>query len=291
MWLLYTIIATLCVSVSAVLSKSAVKRTNFEVASAIYILTLSLFLWYKLLADKSSVKLIGSIPDSSYIHILLIGVLIGGAVLCFNSTLKHSDVTRAIATQRIGSVLTLIAGIVIFNNESNMFLRIIGITLIASGVLIMITGKGKSGKANWLIPGVLSAIFLTSATIMLKKNLSAIDTDITITLCLTIALLILLIAVFIRGIHSGIGRVSPAEILYSILSGICICVFASIFPKALLLGNNAVTYAVLHTSTAISVILAKLIFKDKLSWKTACGLLLIICGAMLIIFLVGVYKF
>ena len=172
-----------------------------------------------------------------------------------------------------------------------MLMRVLGIILIAAGVIIMLTGKGKSQKAKWLVPGIISAILTSSAIIITKKELGTINTLIAASLCMTVALLISLISVFIRGIRSGLSRVAPAEITYSVLSGACICLSLFLFNKSLINANTSISYAIIHITTAITMLLSSVCFKEKLSWKTACGLLLILGGASILIFIVGTYKF
>lgn len=290
MWLVYAIGACVCWSIGTIMTKSGIKRTDFEIVSALKTLVILLFAWYSVLSAGTASQITAvSFPDFG--NIFLTGLFSSGAMISYHAALKFGYVTSVTATERISSVLTLILGIVIFNDDSHALLRWLGIILIAAGVMLMLTSKGKSQKTKWLVPGIISALFTASAVIIVKKELGGINSQVALALIMTVALLISLIAVFARGVISGIGRVSSGEVLYSVISAVFVCLAIFLFIKALATGTNSVSYLIMHTTTAVTVVLSWLIFKEKLSWKTACGMLLILCGVAVLIFLVGVYKF
>ncbi len=291
MWFFYAIITALLLAGSVLFAKTSLKRTDFEIVSAIKTLVILLFSWYSVFANKVQ-KQIASVSYDTIIDILILGVLICGGMIAYHCALKNGGVTKATAMEKIASALILVSGIAVFGQSSNILLKIIGIVFIFAGSIIMITGKGKSKNASWLVPGIISSLISCFAyTFAQKEIIGKINVYIVLALTLTAALLISLIAVFIRGISSGIGRVPASEIMFSVLSGVCFCLALASANKALSLGSTSVCYAVMHLGSVFAIIGSCLFFKEKMSWKTACGLLTIVCGTVIMIFLVGVYKF
>lgn len=290
MWLAFSIGACLSAALGIIFTKQSLKRTDFTIVSAIKISVILLFTWYTVFTAKSQ-SLIASAIEFSVLHIILVGLLLSGAVICYHASLKHTDVMRATATEEIGSVLILLSGIFVFNQNGNAVLRWIGIILITVGIYIMLSSKGKGQKTKWLVPGVASAVLTCIAVIISKKHLSNVNSFVALSLIMTVALLVCLISVFIRGITSGIGRVPAGEILFSIVSAVCYCLAVHFAFKALSFGHDSVSVAIMQMSSIVAILLSCLFFKQKLSWRTACGLLLIVCGVMTLVFLVGVYKF
>ena len=168
MWLVFAIGACVCWSLGTIFSKSGLKRTEFEIVSAIKTLVFLLFAWY-LVFSKNVAQQIATISYNSLVHIFILGILISGAMISYHAALKSGGVIKATACERISSILNLSLGIVIFKEESNMLLRIMGIILIFAGVVIILNNKSKSQKAKWLVPGIISAVLTSSAIIIAKK--------------------------------------------------------------------------------------------------------------------------
>lgn len=291
MWLTYSLATALLLACGVLFAKTSIKRTEFEIVSAIKILIILLFSWYLVFTNKVQ-KQIAAISYESIIDIVVLGILICGGMLTYHAALKNGGITRATSLEKLGSVLILFLGITAFGQNSDLALRIIGAVFIAAGSIIMISGKSKSKSIGWLLPGCFSAVIIGFAYYFTQKEIiGKINTFITLALALTVSLLISLVAVFIRGITSGIGRVMPSEILFSILSGISFCLAIAAAIKTLTLGHTSVCYAIMHLGSVFSILGASLFFKEKLTWKTACGLLTIVCGIVIVVFLVGVYNF
>lgn len=291
MWFTYSILTALLLASGVMFAKSSVKKTDFEIVSAIKVLILLLFSWYSVFANKIQKQII-SVSYESIIDIAILGLLISGGMLAYHAALKNGGIVKSTSAERIGSALILLSGIAVFGQNSNMFFRIVGMIFIAAGAVIMLSSGGKSQKTSFSIPAVITSVIIAGGYTFAKKEiLGSVNIYIVLALALTVALLISLISVFIRGISSGIGRVPANEIIFAVLSGICFCIAVSCANKALTFGHTSAVYAVMHLGSVFSILGGCFFFKEKLTWKTACGLLAIICGIVITVFLVGVYKF
>lgn len=157
--------------------------------------------------------------------------------------------------------------------------------LIAVGIILVVTKKTRSGGVKWLLYGILSSLAAFAAYILSDKN-SATDSTVSLALMLTVVLVISLIAVFIRGLQRGISRIPVSEFMFIILSGITAGLAWLCFRAAYYSGSHDTVIAVTSMSVAVSAALAALFLKEKVSWKAVCGLLLIITGTLMYVFMI-----
>ncbi len=283
MWVMYAIAAVLLLSLSTVFLKHGAKRTDASVVTALRTLVVVTFMWVFIISNDFTVRL-PSIGSSSFLYIFLTGVALFAAFLSFHISLKNSDVTRATALKSISTVLMMASACFMHQNTDNYYLRIICMVLITLGILLAVAKKSRSNN-KWLLYGILSALgFL--ATYILGNEITAVSGLISLTLVLTVVLIVSLIAVFIRGIQRGIGKVSASELMFILLSGLAAALSWLCFRTAIYDGDFNTTLAIMGASVATSAALGSLFLKEKVSWKTISGILLIITGTLVYIFAV-----
>lgn len=283
MWIMYAIASVVLLSLSTVFLKHGAKRTDASVVTALRTLVTVTFMWVFIISNDFTVRL-PSIGSSSFLYIFLTGVAMFAAFLSLHISLKNSDVTRATALKSLSTVLMMAAACFVHQNTNNYYLRIICMVLITVGILFAISKKSRSNN-KWLLYGILSAVSLL-ATYILGNEITAVSGLICLTLVLTVVLIVSLIAVFIRGIQRGIGRVSASELMFILLSGITAALSWLCFRNAIYDGDFNTTLAIMGATVATSAGLGSLFLKEKVSWKTISGILLIITGTLVYIFAV-----
>ena len=280
MWIMYAVASAILLSLSNVFLKHGAKRTDASIVTALRTFVVVTFMWVFIISNDFTVKL-PSVGSSSFLYVFLTGIAFFVALLCFHISLKNSDVTRATSLKSLGSVLMMAAACFVHGYTENYYLRIICMTLITIGILFAVAKK--SGSSKWLLYGILSSI-ATLATYILGSEITAVSGLICLTLVLTVVLIVSLIAVFIRGIQRGIGKVSAGELMFILLSGVTAALSWLCFRTAIYEGDFQTTLAIMGTSVATSAGLGSLFLKEKVSWKTISGILLIITGTLVYIF-------
>ena len=287
MWILYASLTALFAGLAVIFAKAGTKRIDHEVAAAISSITVLIYCWINVFTKNSQTE-IANISSRSFVYLALSGAALGGALICFIWALKRGPVAKATAFGILGGIIPIIISVFVYRSFDNLILRIIFLLCIIIGVLLMVTGKKRSKGSGWVLPSILTAA-LIAASIILDNIGVTTEGEIKNALISTAVMLIVLIAVFIRAIRSGISRIPLSEIFFSVLCGLAFCAFASCYSSALSLGSNAATVAIRDTSILISIGLAALFFKERISWKSACGLLLIVTGTLLSIFILHSY--
>lgn len=280
MWIMHAIASTVFLSLSSVFLKHGARRTDASIVTALRTFAVVTFMWIFVISNDFTVRL-PSIGSSSFLYIFLTGIAFFTALLCFNISLKNSDVTRATSLKTLGSVLMMAAACFVHGYTENYYLRIICMVLITVGILFAIAKKSSSNK--WLLFGILSAVAIL-ATYILGSEITAVSGLICLTLILTVVLIVSLIAVFIRGIQRGIGRISASELMFILLSGVAAALSWFCFRTAIYDGDFQTTLAIIGASVATSAAFGSLFLKEKVTWKTVSGILLTITGTLVYIF-------
>lgn len=282
MWVLYTIAATILLSLSTVFARCGSKKADATVITALRTLITVSCMWIFILTNNINVYF-PTLNSKSFLYIILAGLTMSASLLCFHISLKHSDVTRATALSKLSALLTIAAAIFVHSKTSTYYVRIICIAIIAVGIILVIAKKSRS-QLTWLLTGIVSAIAATATYFLATTGISSKSNLLTLTFLLTIVLIISLIAVFVRGIRHGIRSIPFGEILFIILSGLCAGAAWYCFRNAYYVGNTNTVLAITSMTVATSAALASLFLKEKVSWKAICGILLIIVGLLLSIF-------
>lgn len=284
MWVIYTIAATLLLSLSTIFAKCGSRRADASVITTLRTLITTACMWAFILINNIYVRF-PALNSKSFLYLIISGIVMTGALYCYHISLKSGDVTRVSALEKLSTVLLIIAAIFLYKQTSLYYIRIICTVLIAVGIIIVVTKKSRS-NSQWLLFGILSAICTVVAYILATTNIYLGSNLLTLTFLMTISLILALIIMFIRGIQKGISRIPFSEILFIILSGLSAGAAWYCFRNAYYIGNTNTVIAITSMTVATSATLAALFLKEKVSWKSICGILFIITGILMYIFMI-----
>ena len=287
MWILYASLTAIFAGLAVIFAKAGAKRINHEVAAAISSIIVLIYCWINVFTKNIQVEIV-NISGTSFIYIALSGVALGGAFICYIWALKRGPVAKTTVFVTLGGIIPIIISTFVHRVYDNLVLRIIFLICIIIGILLMMTEKKRSKGSDWVLPSILTTV-LIAASIILDNIGVTTSGEIKNALVSTAVMLFILIAVFIRAIRSGISKIPISELFFSVLCGLSICAFMSCYSSALSLGSNTATVAIRDMSLLISIGLAALFFKERISWKSACGLLLIVTGTLLSTFILHSY--
>lgn len=284
MWVIYTIASTLLLSLSTVFAKCGSRRADASVITTLRTLITTACMWAFILINNVNVHF-PALNSKSFLYLIISGIIMTGALYCYHISLKNGDVTRVSALEKLSTVLFIIASIFLYKQTSLYYIRIICTVLIAVGIIIVVTKKSRS-SAQWLLFGIISAICVTVTYILATTNIYLGSNLLTLTFLMTISLILSLVIMFIRGIQKGISRIPFSEIMFIILSGLSAGAAWYCFRTAYYIGNTNTVIAITSMTVATSATLAALFLKDKVSWKSICGILFIITGILMYIFMI-----
>lgn len=158
---------------------------------------------------------------------------------------------------------------------------------IAVGTYLMIEKKARTGGAKsraWLIYAALSAVFAALTSILGKIGIENVESNLGTTVRTAVVLLAAWGMVLVTKKGSQLKTIPKKELGFICLSGLAtggswLCCY-----KALKDGLASVVVPIDKLSILVTVAFSYIVFREKLTLKSAIGLLLIVAGTLGMIF-------
>ena len=138
-------------------------------------------------------------------------------------------------------------------------------------------------KDSWVIYAILSAVFAALTSILAKIGISDINSNLATAIRTIVVLIMAWGIVFMTGAQSGIQDTTAKSWIFLVLSGIDTGLSWLFYYKALQLGDASKVVPIDKFSVVISMILAFVILKEDLTFKTVMGGILITAGTFVMI--------
>ncbi len=138
-------------------------------------------------------------------------------------------------------------------------------------------------KDSWVIYAILSAVFAALTSILAKIGISDINSNLATAIRTIVVLIMAWGIVFMTGTQSGIQDITAKSWIFLVLSGIATGLSWLFYYKALQLGDASKVVPIDKFSVVISMILAFVILKEDLTFKTVMGGILITAGTFVMI--------
>ena len=138
-------------------------------------------------------------------------------------------------------------------------------------------------KDSWVIYAILSAVFAALTSILAKIGISDINSNLATAIRTIVVLVMAWGIVFMTGAQSGIQDITAKSWIFLVLSGIATGLSWLFYYKALQLGDASKVVPIDKFSVVISMILAFVILKEDLTFKTVMGGILITAGTFVMI--------
>ncbi|HHU80931.1 MAG: EamA family transporter [Bacilli bacterium] len=136
----------------------------------------------------------------------------------------------------------------------------------------------------WVVYALLSALFAAIMTILIKLGLKDINLYLATAIRVSIVTLICWIIVLSNGTLKEIKNIDWKNAIILIASGLATGAAWIFYYYALKIGPASKVAAVEKLSVVLVALLAFIIIKEAISWKTALGIFLISSGTLVIIF-------
>ena len=285
MWVLYAFGSALFAGLTAVLAKCGIRKTDSTVATAIRTIVVLIFSWLMVFIAGSQDTL-SAIGGKTLLFLILSGLATGASWLCYFHALQIGDINKVVPVDKSSTVLTILLA-VIFLHESLNAAKGAGIVLIAVGTYLMIEKKQSDGAAkkggSWLLYAAGSAVFASLTSILGKIGILGVESNLGTAIRTGVVLLMSWMMVFVTGKGQLVRAVSKGELGFICLSGLATGGSWLCYYKALQDGPASVVAPIDKLSILVTILFSYLVFHEKLTKKSAIGLVLVVGGTLLML--------
>lgn len=135
---------------------------------------------------------------------------------------------------------------------------------------------------SWLIYALFSAIFASLTAILAKIGIKGVDSNLATAIRTVVILFFAWGIVFWQGTFSKISSISQFSLIFLVLSGITTGLSWLFYFRALQIGKASQVAPIDKLSLIITIILAAVILKEKISLGIVVGGALMAIGAILV---------
>lgn len=285
MWVLFAFGSALFAGLTAVLAKCGIKKTDSDIATAIRTGVVLVFSWLMVFIAGSAGN-ITALSAETWLFLVLSGLATGASWLCYFRALQTGDVNKVVPIDKSSTVLTIILAF-IFLGEKVTLLKAVAVVLIGAGTVLMIEKKDvsetKPGKRGWFIYAVLSAVFAAMTSILGKIGIDGVESNLGTAIRTAVVLVMAWLIVFLKGKKRQLTNIPKSELGFICLSGLATGASWLCCYKALQDGLASVVVPIDKLSILVSVGFSAAVFKERLSKKSAAGLLLIVVGTLMML--------
>lgn len=286
MWILYAFGSAVFAGLTSILAKCGIKNTDSNVATAIRTIIVLIFSWMMVFLAGAQSGL-AAVEPKTWIFLIMSGLATGGSWLCYFRALQIGDINKVVPIDKSSTVLTIVLAF-IFLHEQVSLLKLVCVILIAIGTFMMIQKKEnvkakESNSKAWLFYAVLSAVFASLTSILGKVGIENINSNLGTAIRTCVVLVMAWIVVFVTGKQKTIREISGKELGFICLSGLATGGSWLCYYKALQDGLVSVVVPIDKLSILVTIAFSYLVFHEKLTRKSAIGLVLIVVGTLLMI--------
>ena len=285
MWVLFAFGSAMLAGLTSVLAKCGIKKTDSTVATAIRTIVVLIFSWLMVFVVGSQ-ETISAIGGRTLLFLVLSGLATGASWLCYFKALQLGDVNKVVPIDESSTVLTILLA-AIFLQEGVSLTKGIGVVLIAVGTFLMIEKKqsgGETKSAAWLWYALGSAVFASLTAILGKVGISGVESNLGTAIRTGVVLLMSWVMVFVTGKQGALKAIPKNELFFICLSGLATGGIWLCYYKALQDGPASVVVPIDKLSILVTVLFSYLVFREKLTKKSALGLAGIVAGTLLMLF-------
>jgi len=288
MWLLYAIIGSLFGGINSVLAKIGIKGVNSHLATAVRTIVIVIFSWAVVFLVGSHTQL-QSVGLRSWLFLIASGLATGASWLCFYYALKYGTVSNVSPLKKSSTVLTIILAFLVLG-EPVAWPQMVGIVFITLGTALMLKKKEKTveedgGGKNWLLFGLLAAIFASLRTILGAIGIADVEANLGNAIRVIVVLFASWGIVFMTGKQTGIKEISKKSWLFLTLSGLATGGSWLFFFRALQIGPTSVIVPIDKLSILLNIFFARIFLGEEQSPKRLAGLACLVIGTLFLVIL------
>ncbi len=282
MWLFMAILSAIFAGLTAILAKCGIRKTDSDLATALRTVVVLAFSWVMVLVD-GSIAQIGNIGMESLVFLVLSGLATGASWICYFKALGMGDVNKVVPIDKSSTILTVLLAILCFQETANLAVKLIGTTLLAAGIFLMIEKKQVDDKAQskgWMLYAVLAAVFAALTSILAKVGITGVPSNLATAIRTAVVLVMAWIIVLSRNKQAGLKTLDKREFLFISLSGVATGGSWLCYYYAIQKGVVSVVVPIDKMSILVAVGFSYFVFKEKLTKKAMLGLGLMLAGTL-----------
>ena len=284
MWLVFAFGSALFAGLTSILAKCGIKKTDSDVATGIRTIIVLLFSWLMVFIVGSQNQ-ISAIDGKTLLFLILSGLATGASWLCYFKALQIGDINKVVPIDNWSTIITIILAAIILG-ESITLVKGVAIVLIAVGTFLMIEKKkstNSENKSSWLLFAFGSALFAALTAILGKIGISGVESNLGTAIRTFVVLIMSWIMVLVTGKKDKVKEVPKNELIFICLSGIATGASWLCYYRALQDGLASVVVPVDKLSILVTILFSYIVFHEKLSIKSAIGLVGIVAGTLIMI--------
>ena len=284
MWIAFAFLSALFAGVTSILAKCGIRKTDSTVATAIRTAVVLVFSWAMVFIVGSQTT-ITTVDWKTIIFLFLSGLATGASWLCYFKALQLGDINKVVPIDKSSTVLTFILAAIFFSEFT--WLGAVGITLVAAGTFLMIEKKdvktAEERSNSWFLYAAGSEVFASLTAVLGKIGITGVESNLGTALRTIVVLAMSWMMVFVTGKQKEVGKIDKKELGFICLSGIATGGSWLCYYKALQDGPASVVVPIDKLSILVTVAFSFFVFREKLTKKSALGLLLIVAGTLTMI--------
>ena len=282
MWVLWAFGSALCAGLSSVLAKCGVKHTDSTLATALRTVVVLAMAWAVVFLAGAQAGA-ADISPAGWAFLVLSGLATGASWLCYFRALQLGDINKVVPVDKSSVILTMLLAFLFLQEPITPFGGV-GVVLIAAGTFLMIEKKDvkqKEGqKKSWFLYAAGSAIFASLTSILGKIGISGVESNLGTAIRTAVVLLMAWVMVFVAGKAGEVRKIPKNELGFICLSGIATGASWLCYYRALQDGLASIVVPIDKLSILVTVAFSYFVFHERLSKKSAIGLVLIVAGTL-----------
>lgn len=282
MWLLMAVLSAVFAGITSVLAKCGIKKTDSDIATALRTVVVLIFAWIMVFVIGSA----GTIPDisiKSLLFLILSGIATGASWLCYFRALAIGDVNKVVPVDKSSTILSVLLAIILFGETNHLWVKLICTAALAVGTYLMIekksSGTTKKSRA-WLPYAAGSAMFAALTSILAKLGIEGVESNLGTAIRTVVVLFMAWLVVFIKKKQPALKALDRKELIFIALSGLATGASWLCYYYAIGHGIVSIVVPIDKLSILISIGFSALIFKEKLTKKSAIGLAVLTLGTL-----------
>ena len=273
-WIIYVLAAAAFISVAAVLAKMGTKKADTALAAGLFT-TVILIGAFLLARGSISISQIASFGRNTIIFLILAGLTTGAAILCFFKAIQTGEVSHVVPVVQINTILVIIFGVVYWHRKLGIN-SIIAIICCVGGIVVILVGNTKNWQ--WFGYALLSAVFITASSILESVWGKGISSGVILFYKLIIAAILIWAVAFASGSGKKLRAISFLDGIYICLAGAFVILTNVFLSRSRALAVDVNVLWIYRTNLFITMILAAMILKEKISGKKLIGAVIFIAG-------------
>lgn len=286
MWIAFAVGSALFAGLTAILAKCGIKNTDSNVATALRTIVVLVFSWLMVFITGAQSG-IGEISSRTLIFLGLSGLATGASWLCYFRALQIGEINKVTPIDKTNTVLTMLLAFIILGEDISP-LKCLCMALILIGTFLMIQKKNeenvdkKSSKA-WIFYAVGSAVFASLTSILGKIGIENVNSNLGTAIRTIVVLIMAWVVVFVTGKQNTIRSIDKNSWIFLGLSGVATGSSWLCYYRALQTGPASIVVPIDKLSILVTIAFSYIVFKEKLTKKAALGLVLIVCGTLMLL--------